>query len=271
MIKKLIPNLFTLLNLVLGFFAIICFLGDEQRVLFFNEETNSLEVRFFSAPIILGTIFVLLAGVVDVFDGLIARVLKSTSLLGKELDSLSDMVSFGVAPGILLYKMIKISFATHYLHTPLILFLPVLIFPCAIAYRLAKFNIDNSQSKIFKGMPSPAAGLCIAGLPWATYLPVSIFQWVYNPFMLYLVIFILSYFVVSKYPMMSLKVAEWRNIKKSWAMYLLIIIGIISFILLSIISVTDINFFAMSIVFLGYLILSLLVKPTTSEHEYPKR
>lgn len=263
MIRKLIPNLFTLLNLALGFCAIICFLSDEQRVLFFNPETNDLEVRFFSAPIILGTIFIMLASVVDLFDGFLARLLNSTSLLGKELDSLSDVVSFGVAPGLLLYKMLQTSFATHYLNTPLIFFLPVLIFPCAIAYRLAKFNIDDSQSTIFKGMPSPAAGLCVVGLPWATYLPASILQWVYNPFIIYLIILVLSYFVVSNYPMMSLKMGGLRNIKKSWAIYLLVLVGIASFILLSVISFTHINFLAMSIIFFTYIILSLFVKPQT--------
>ena len=173
------------------------------------------------------------------------------------------MVSFGVAPGLLLYKMLQTSFATHYLNTPLIFFLPVLIFPCAIAYRLAKFNIDDSQSTIFKGMPSPAAGLCVVGLPWATYLPASILQWVYNPFIIYFIILFLSYFVVSNYPMMSLKMGGLRNIKKSWAIYLLVFIGITSFVLLSIISFTYINFLAMSIVFFAYIILSLLLKSQT--------
>jgi CDP-diacylglycerol--serine O-phosphatidyltransferase len=86
--------------------------------------------------------------------------------LGKELDSLADVVSFGVAPGMILYQLLRLSFAGQEdgLDVSVGWLLPALLIPCAAAYRLARFNIDDTQQYGFKGVPTPAAGLLIASV-----------------------------------------------------------------------------------------------------------
>ncbi|MFX8875781.1 CDP-alcohol phosphatidyltransferase family protein, partial [Acinetobacter baumannii] len=81
-------------------------------------------------------------------DGFVARLLKASSELGKQLDSLADVVSFGVAPGMIVYQFLRLSFAQQEngLEVGTIWLIPALIIPCAGAYRLARFNIDSMQS-----------------------------------------------------------------------------------------------------------------------------
>ena len=106
-----------------------------------------------------GAYFVLISAGFDFFDGFAARLLKVQSSLGKELDSLADVVSFGVLPGILLYALTKS-------HTDS-LWLPyfTLIVPLLSAYRLAKFNLDTRQTDRFIGLPTPANALFLSTLP----------------------------------------------------------------------------------------------------------
>ena len=107
------------------------------------------------------SIFITMAAVVDFFDGFVARLLKVPSELGKQLDSLADVVSFGVAPGMIIYQFLRLSFSQlpGGLEISSLLLLPAFIVPCAGAYRLARFNIDTEQSYGFKGVPIPAAGI----------------------------------------------------------------------------------------------------------------
>src|SRR6202042_512519 len=113
------------------------------------------------------SVFIGCAAVIDFFDGLVARLLKATSEMGKQLDSLADVVSFGVAPGLIVYEFLRMSYAqqTDGLDVNTLLLLPAFLIPCAGAYRLARFNIDTSQSYGFKGVPIPAAGLLVASFP----------------------------------------------------------------------------------------------------------
>ncbi len=93
--------------------------------------------------------------------------------MGKQLDSLADVVSFGVAPGLILYQMLRISFAreTDGLDVSVAALLPAFLIPCAGAWRLARFNIDNTQQYSFKGIPIPAAGITIASSAPDSSLP----------------------------------------------------------------------------------------------------
>ncbi len=135
---KSIPNALTLCNLLSGFFA--CVFASQGMI-----EIASL--------------FILGGMVFDFLDGFSARLLKAYSALGKELDSLSDMVTFGVAPGLIVLSLFpEKSFPMVFL-----VIISALI-PLASALRLAKFNNDPDQKTSFKGMPTPASALCIVGI-----------------------------------------------------------------------------------------------------------
>lgn len=137
-IKKHIPNAITLLNLVSGVFGIIYTVKGDFVTAFW---------------------MMLAAALFDTLDGIAARGLKAYSPLGKELDSLADMVSFGVLPGLMMFYKMK-----HLMIGPDILtYIPLFIIPCA-ALRLAKFNLDERQSKGFLGLPTPAAALLMGSL-----------------------------------------------------------------------------------------------------------
>ena len=130
-----------------------------------NDEFNSS----FNIPekLTWAAICIIIAALIDFLDGFVARLLKATSSMGKQLDSLSDIVSFGVAPGVILYQLLRFSFAREEngLNVSIVWLLPAFILSCAAAYRLAKFNLDESQSVIFKGVPVPAVGLLVASFP----------------------------------------------------------------------------------------------------------
>src|SRR5207248_7896514 len=114
-----------------------------------------------------GSIFIFAAAVIDFMDGFLARAFRATSGMGKQLDSLSVVVSFGVAPGMILYQLLRISYAQEEngLDVSMLVLLPAFIFSAAAAWRLAKFNISTNQTDSFRGVPTPAAGLLIASFP----------------------------------------------------------------------------------------------------------
>src|ERR1700734_4010137 len=150
---KIIPNLFTLLNLFFGCVAVILILQNGIVAV-----VNSDGTQYIATPerAQLASIFIGLAALVDFLDGLVARLFKATSPLGRELDSLADVVSFGVAPGMILYQLLRLSWAAQAngLDVSVGWLLPALLIPCAAAYRLARFNIDDAQQYGFKGVPT---------------------------------------------------------------------------------------------------------------------
>ncbi len=143
--KKYIPNTITLLNLLSGCMAIYC----AFRPLQYFGGTPGYMYAFY---------FILLAAAADFCDGLCARLLGAYSDLGKQLDSLSDLVSFGVAPAMLLMNLFEAGGAPRWIC------MLCLAIPVAGALRLGRFNIDNSQATIFRGLPIPAAALFCIGL-----------------------------------------------------------------------------------------------------------
>src|ERR1700743_1158884 len=158
--KQWIPNLFTLLNLFFGCIAVILIL--QNGIVIVN---NADGTQYVGTPekIWLASLFIGLAALVDFLDGLVARLCKATSPLGKQLDSLADVVSFGVAPGMILYQLLRLSFAGQEdgMDVSMVWLLPALIFPCAAAYRLARFKLYESQPIGFKGVTNPARGLFV--------------------------------------------------------------------------------------------------------------
>jgi len=251
---KQIPNLFTLLNLFLGATAIIFVLQTGQAIVFMNDQGYS--VVDLPEKITWGSILIFCAAIVDFLDGFIARLLKATSPMGKQLDSLSDVVSFGVAPALIVYQLLRISYAQEEggLDVSIAMLLPALIIACAAAWRLAKFNLDESQQYSFKGLPSPAAGLFIASLPLIlhySYKTINITDYILNKWVLYLIIILISFLMVSNLPLMSFKFKDF-SVKSNLPKYLLLIIGVVSAILL--------QWIAVPILLVAYVIVSLIFK-----------
>src|SRR5919112_4772752 len=161
---KQIPNIFTLLNLFFGCLAITLIL---QNGLLASVTEEGEQVLLIPEKIYWASVCIGVAAVIDFLDGFVARLLKASSEMGKQLDSLADVVSFGVAPAMILYQFFRLSYAQQEngLDVSAIWLLPAFIIPCAGAYRLARFNIDTEQTYGFKGVPIPAVGLLIASFP----------------------------------------------------------------------------------------------------------
>jgi CDP-diacylglycerol---serine O-phosphatidyltransferase len=249
---KQIPNLFTLLNLALGFIAIIFILQIGQTFVFLNEE-GATQVEL-PENITWGAALIFCSAVVDFLDGFLARLFKATSAMGKQLDSLSDVVSFGVAPGLIIYQLLRITYAREEngLDISITFLLPALIIPCAAAWRLAKFNIDEEQQYSFKGLPTPAAGLFIASLPLILWFSsYDLTDYIYNKWILYLIIILISLLMVSNLPLMGMKFKDY-SVKNNLPKYLLGIIGIVAAIFL--------QWIAVPILLVTYVIVSLLFK-----------
>jgi len=249
---KHIPNLFTLLNLFFGCIAIICILQNGITIVYSAEGAQyaDLPERIWLAPL-----FIALAAIVDFLDGFIARLLKQSSPLGRELDSLADVVSFGVAPGMIIYQLLRMSFMRQEDGADVSMFwlLPALILPCAAAYRLAVFNVDTTQSKSFKGVPVPAAGLMVASLPLIYWTRNS--DWVLgillNKWYLIAVVLFLSALMISRIPMLSFKIGGTQDPQTIPRILLLV---------LSLISVFFLHWLAVPVIFLFYIIISLTFK-----------
>ena len=251
---KQIPNLFTLLNLFLGATAIILILQTGQTIAFINNEGYTMVDL--PEKITWGALLIFLAAIVDFLDGFVARLLKATSPMGKQLDSLSDVVSFGVAPALIIYQLLRISYAQEEngLDISIAFLLPALIIACAAAWRLAKFNLDESQQYSFKGLPTPAAGLFVASLPLILKFPpemINITDFILNKWILYVIIVLLSFLMVSNLPLMSFKFKDF-GIKNNLPKYLMVIIGVIAAIFL--------QWIAVPISLVTYVIVSLLFK-----------
>ena len=236
---KQIPNLFTLLNLFLGATAIIFILQTGQTIAFINNEGYTMVDL--PEKITWGAILIFCAAVVDFLDGFLALLFKATSPMGKQLDSLSDVVSFGVAPALIIYQLLRISYAQEEngLDISIAFLLPALIIACAAAWRLAKFNLDETQQYSFKGLPTPAAGLFVASLPLILKSPpdlINITDYLINKWVLYIIIVLISFLMVSNLPLMSFKFKDF-SIKNNLPKYLLLVIGIVAAIFLQWIAV----------------------------------
>ncbi len=209
MIKQ-IPNIFTLLNLVFGCLAILATLQTGITIMVDADSQQLVEIP---EQMYWASIFIGIAAVIDFLDGFVARLLKASSEMGKQLDSLADVVSFGVAPGLIVYQFLRLSFAQEDdgLSVHVLWLLPALLIPCAGAYRLARFNIDTEQTHGFKGVPIPAAGLLIAAFPLIYWYSNSVFiiDLLRNKWFWYTLIVFISYLMVSTLPMLALKFKQF--------------------------------------------------------------
>jgi len=249
---KQIPNFITLLNLLFGCVAIVLVL---QNGLSATTSENGDLLLMLPEKIYWASLFIGIAAVVDFLDGFVARFLNASSEMGKQLDSLADVVTFSVAPGMIAYQFLRLAFAQQEngLDISFAWLLPAFLIPCAGAYRLARFNIDTEQTYGFKGVPTPAAGLLIASFPliywfsnveWITRLLLNSWFW-------YAVIAIVSYLMVSTLPMLALKFKD-ATIKGNLPKIILLVVAIVAAVLL--------HWLAVPVVFIVYVILSLAVK-----------
>lgn len=147
------------------------------------------------------------AAVCDFFDGLVARWLNAHSAVGKDLDSLADVVSFGVLPGFMMYHLITNSFFQNEL--PKSLAYIAFLIPVLSAWRLARFNHDSRQTDRFIGLPTPALGMMVAGLYFLSFQYPSHPLW-HNSFVLIGIVVLLVYLLNSPIPLIALKFKNWN-------------------------------------------------------------
>ncbi len=177
--------------------------------------------------------FILLSAVLDFMDGMVARLLKSMSEFGKQLDSLADMVSFGLAPAMILYRLLTGSFTGDIMgngrdlsgFNTVLVYSPFIITAFS-ALRLAKFNLDEKQVKNFRGLPTPANAMFFIALGFAAQSTLAgLHNLAFNPVLLLVSIPMSSFLLVCNLPMFSLKMSSF-GLQENSLRYLLIIISL---------------------------------------------
>lgn len=231
--KKHIPNIITSFNLLSGIMSVyFSFQGQLQLAAFFMA---------------LGAFF-------DFFDGLVARALGVKSEMGKQMDSLADMVSFGLAPGFIMFQLMQQSQGLPSLMIGGVAAAPFLAFiiPVLSAFRLAKFNIDTRQRDSFIGLPTPALALFVGALPFVIAGDWS-FQlvWLNHYYLLLVLSFALAMLLVAELPLFSLKFKN-LNWKDNSIRFIFLAISLIALALLQI--------GAFPMIIMIYIILSLVSK-----------
>lgn len=196
-IKNNIPNAITSLNLLCGALAIVMSFNGSQEVAW---GLNGYQAAY---------TLIALAAVADFFDGFSARLLHAVSNIGAELDSLSDLVSFGLAPAMVMLNMMRD-------HGEMSLCYVALLLGVFGAVRLARFNVDTNQTTTFTGLPIPANAIFWIGFS-AFYATHDLPAWA-----VILAVVTLSYLMVCPLRMFSLKLHS-LNVKENWAQYLLVI------------------------------------------------
>jgi CDP-diacylglycerol---serine O-phosphatidyltransferase len=220
---KHIPNLLTSANLVCGCIGIVfCFEGDMEMSVY----------------------LIWLAMLFDFSDGFAARLLKVSSPIGKELDSLADMVTFGLLPSMMLFQLLK-GHADNYI--------PYLAFLVAVfsALRLAKFNIDENQQTVFIGLPTPANALFLSSLIFV-FEKYPLFN---NMWIIIAITIIFSLLLVAPFKLLALKFKNYTWVDNT-PRYLFLILSVVLLILFKLI--------ALPLIILSYIIISLFTRVASS-------
>ena len=245
-LKSHIPNTITLMNLTMGVTSIyFSFQGSQENLA-------------------IAGYLIFAAALFDFFDGFAARLLNAKSEIGLQLDSLADMVSFGVAPGFILYQMLTLSHGKPMDVVNGFNLFPLwaILIPWGAALRLAKFNIDESQQMGFRGMPTPALAFLVASLP---IIRVTLYT---NQSMIYM-IFTNSYFLAataiagfflmtSSFPMFALKFKNYRWKGNEFRF---------SFLLVSLIILILFQVVAIPFIITLYLFLSLIIYLSNMQYD----
>ena len=226
--KQHLPNFLTCCNLICGCFGIV-----------FVLEGRDIPAAY----------FVWAAGIFDFFDGFAARFLRVASPIGKELDSLADVISFGVLPSVVMYKLISAGSDSA--------FLPYIAFAIAVfsALRLAIFNIDETQRDSFRGLNTPANTIFITSLP-LVYNQVG--RWLYDPIVLVAITVLFSLMLVSPIEFFALKFKNfrWEDNKLRF-----------TFLGLSVLLLILFKFLGIPLIIILYILLSLLGRVSSKKEK----
>ncbi len=227
-IKKHTPNTITLLNLLCGCIALV-----------FTSESN-FEMAFF---------FVCLGIFFDFFDGFFARLFNVSSPLGLQLDSLADMVTSGVVPGFVMFKMLSNAVDSD----PSLTYLPYFGFIITLGscYRLANFNIDTRQTDSFIGLPTPANAIFILSLPLILKNSDSLvlLEMLTNQWILLLVSIISTFILNAEIPLFALKIKKFNLKDNSLQLF---------FLLISILLLVFLKFSGIALIIVFYVLLSII-------------
>lgn len=217
-LKQHIPNAITCCNLISGCFSIM--------------------FSFTGLPV-MAAVMIFAAGLFDFLDGFTARLLKAHSPIGGDLDSLSDVVSFGVAPGFIMYHLMGGLWFGCF----------AFLLPVFAAVRLAKFNIDERQTTSFIGLPTPPMAIFMASLPLAFWQLDMLDRQVLNPYLCLGIVILFSVLMVCNRPFFSFKMKnlKWKENKLRWIFLGLAVAGLVAFGLV-----------ALPFILLGYILLSVL-------------
>jgi CDP-diacylglycerol--serine O-phosphatidyltransferase len=235
-VKKAIPNLLTLSNLLSGCIGV---------VFVFNTD-----MRYVSLMIGISLVF-------DFLDGMAARLLDVRSEIGKQLDSLADMVSFGLLPALIAYKILNDVSSGYVLYVPFLITL-------MSAYRLAKFNIDPRQASSFIGLPTPANAIFWASFPLIingntdTLWLMVMSMFAMDPIVIVICVALTSFLLVAEIPLFSFKFQNltWKENKHRFI-----------FLILSLILFISIWFYAIPFIIILYLILSIIQNQLKKKNE----
>ncbi|WP_128330336.1 phosphatidylcholine/phosphatidylserine synthase [Apibacter sp. HY039] len=233
---KHLPNILTLANLFCG--SIACIFA------IINAPTSHI-------------LYLLIASLVfDFFDGFVARAVRASGPLGKELDSLADMVTFGLLPGILMFKLLGGNLILNSFLSQSFTLTAHSIFPffgllitLFSALRLAKFNLDEEQSYYFKGLPTPANTIFIFAIYWIIEKNSTVF-W-NNSLILFFLTILSSYILVANLPLLALKFKSLKLKDNSL---------VFSFIILCLVLLLLLQISAIPIIVLLYIIISILFR-----------
>tara|TARA_R110000868_G_scaffold14075_17_gene65852 strand:- start:28721 stop:29497 length:777 start_codon:yes stop_codon:yes gene_type:complete len=237
--KKQIPNFITLLNLLCGCIAVVFAVNGIFE---------------------LAALFVFLGIIFDFFDGFAARILNVKSELGLQLDSLADMVTSGVVPGVVMFKLLEMSFSGGWntgnsfskgLEISSLVPLLGFIITLASAYRLAKFNIDENQANSFIGLPTPANTLLIISLPLILFYHNNeiLNNIILNKWFLIGLTFLSAFLLNCKLELFALKFKNW-SFKDNTLRYV--------FLMISIVLLATLKYMAVPAIIVFYLLSSVV-------------
>ncbi len=234
-----LPNALTLMNVFLGCLAI---------TMAFERNLN------------LSAYLIFIAAILDFFDGFLARRLNAISDLGKSLDSLADLVSFGIAPSFMIYQLLIMSVIMNnpsfsiesVTFVDRLILYSAFIIPVFGAIRLARFNTNNDEGKYFKGIPIPAAGILFASISllFTETENEVVRNLVINTTFLLVVIFVFSILMVSKLKILSLKFKDFSFSKENQLRYFLISASIVLVVVL--------KYLGLPLIILLYIVLSII-------------
>lgn len=197
---KHIPNIFTSLNLIAGCIGLLA---------------------VYNGNLYQGALFILIGAIFDFLDGFLARLLNARSAIGKQLDSLADLITFGLLPAFLIYYLI------HQHQVSVISYVSLLIV-VASAFRLAKFNIDESQEVYFIGLPTPASAFLVAGLIFVEDAGWAVFGFIYeNVIGLTVFTLVVSYLLNAPIKFLSFKIKKLK-LQGNEYVFLLILFSLVS-------------------------------------------